>query len=254
MSELSKTLYQMAIFNFDTLNAKTILNQNVSVDLTLNSEFNGAEKLININEVANQNAQNLEKEYILAPNETFIKIEYKSNENQILKVNEVDFIDPMLERFKPLLNPASPDRRRKFECGKSLSETLGKRQVTIIRAADERTKTFKKMDYIMFHDGLISPNTYSIVEQYLLGETDLRTRQQKAVGWVASHAQTMAVSYGENHQVLLARVSTEDIYEATNPGEYFYDGDIIEGKIGFKVGEHGNYINPNNESESSFQR
>jgi len=87
------------------------------------------------------------------------------------------------------------------EKGKSLVE-LGhlSRYVVIYRAANEQV--FKSMDYV--------------------------TLSRK---FAKEHADHQAAVEEEPWLVLKAMVSTDQVFEAYNPGEYFYDGPTIPGKV-----------------------
>lgn len=153
-----------------------------------------------------------------------------------------EFKDPLLSRFETMLSDEILHQRKK-EAGVSYAEENGTNgKVLIIRAVHYRTNTFKPMDYVMVYDGVIPPSVYAKMKDYLDEGEPLITAQQKKVGWVASHAQTMAVSYSEQHHVIVARVDAKDVRKATNEGEYFYDGEIKTGKVVFGVHEFGYFM------------
>jgi hypothetical protein len=90
------------------------------------------------------------------------------------------------------------DRRK----GKSLPETgHTDKFVTIYRAVLATVMGFQPMDYVT-----------------------LNRR------WAIEHAEHVAAVEGENATVLRALVPAKDVYEAYNPGEYFYDGPAITGR------------------------
>lgn len=148
-----------------------------------------------------------------------------------LKVNKGRFVKEELERFNALLTNNELEKRRNKEKGAPLSDKIGNKKVTILRAVNSRTNTFSPMDYVMIYQGGISPRIYPHVEGFLRGEKDLNTEQETRIGWLASHASSMAVSYEDEHQVIVARVMSSNVYEASNTGEYFYDGPNMEGKV-----------------------
>lgn len=87
--------------------------------------------------------------------------------------------------------------------GKSLPETgYEYRYVTIYRAMPADVDSFKKMDYV------------SLSRKF-----------------AKEHGLHMATVEGEDFHVLRAMVKASDVYEAYNPGEYFYDGPEIRGKL-----------------------
>jgi len=88
------------------------------------------------------------------------------------------------------------------EKGKPLPETgYDQMYVTIYRAVVATVDSFKSMDYIT-----------------------LNRR------WAKEHAQHVAVTEEEPAHVLMATVKTEYVFEAYNPGEYFYDGPEVSGR------------------------
>lgn len=89
--------------------------------------------------------------------------------------------------------------------GRSLPETgYQQRYALIYRAQPATDTTIKPMDYV--------------------------TLSRK---FAKEHAQHMAVTEGEDYHMLRAMVPASDVYEAYNPGEYFYDGESVEGKSSF---------------------
>jgi hypothetical protein len=69
-----------------------------------------------------------------------------------------------------------------------------------------------------------------VTTEMMLHSMDYVTRNQN---WAIGHAQHVAVVEGENAHVLRVMVLAKDVYEAHNPGEYFYDGPEIKGRIIF---------------------
>jgi hypothetical protein len=89
--------------------------------------------------------------------------------------------------------------------GRSLPETgYEYRRVKIYRAANDQN--FKPMDYV--------------------------TRSTK---FAIEHAEHQAAVNDEPFWVLEAMVFAKDVYEAYNPGEYFYDGPQTPGKIVYRT-------------------
>jgi hypothetical protein len=93
--------------------------------------------------------------------------------------------------------------------GRPLSEAephLRGTKVAIYRACVARVTTFKTMDYVT-----------------------------RSLRWAIKHAQHVAAVEGEPAHVMRARVSAEQVFEADNPGEYFYGGPEIRGSSAFSV-------------------
>jgi hypothetical protein len=88
--------------------------------------------------------------------------------------------------------------------GRSLPETgYEYRRVKIYRAANDQN--FKPMDYV--------------------------TRSTK---FAIEHAEHQHAVTDQQHVVIEATVWAKDVYEASNPGEYFYDGPVMPGKIVYR--------------------
>ena len=85
-----------------------------------------------------------------------------------------------------------PENRKK---GKRLSDEIGPGYRTFYRAAQQGVTTFKDMDYIT-----------------------------PSLKFAIYHAENNEVYYEEKSDVIKALLSTEDVYAAHNPGEYFYSG------------------------------
>lgn len=107
----------------------------------------------------------------------------------------------LLEFF---LNPKLDEQRQK---GRSLPETGYKdRFARIYRAVLESETQFKPMDYV--------------------------TLSRK---FAVEHADHLAATEEENAHVLSALVESKNVYEAYNPGEYFYDGPPVKTRIIYRA-------------------
>jgi hypothetical protein len=77
--------------------------------------------------------------------------------------------------------------------------------------------------YVVIYRGVVATET-------MFHSMDYVTTNRR---WAQGHAEHVAAVEGENAHVLRAMVLAKDVYEAYNPGEYFYDGPEIKGKISF---------------------
>lgn len=99
-------------------------------------------------------------------------------------------------RFKDFMEN---DRQK----GRPLNQTgYDLRRVRIYRACEQTVTTFNAMDYV--------------------------TRSEK---FANGHADHQAAVNGEPYHVIAAVVMSKDVYEAYNPGEYFYDGPTVQGQV-----------------------
>ena len=98
--------------------------------------------------------------------------------------------------------PLDTGRRK----GRSLPETGYELQKAMIyRAATKGVDTFFPMDYV--------------------------TRNRR---WAQSHADHVAAVSEDEAVVLKVMVNASDVYEASNPGEYFYDGPKVKGRVVYR--------------------
>lgn len=90
--------------------------------------------------------------------------------------------------------------------GEKLSDKIGKKYIRIYRAVSNNNIFFKDMDYI--------------------------TLSKK---FAIEHAENNHIYNDEQQQVITAIVWSENIYDAYNPGEYFYSGNDKKGDIIYKT-------------------
>jgi hypothetical protein len=88
------------------------------------------------------------------------------------------------------------------ELGKRMSEITRNPYVTVYRAVKNGVEEFYDKDYV--------------------------TLSKK---FAIEHAENNHIVYDEPYQVIKALISTNNIYEATNPGEYLYSGAPKKGVI-----------------------
>lgn len=100
---------------------------------------------------------------------------------------------------KSLVNLKASDSTRKL--GKNVAETGGPAFVVMFRAVAKNITTFKDMDYVTLSRKL-----------------------------AIEHAEHNAVVNDEEQIVIKKGISSKLIYEAYNPGEYFYHGPEVQGK------------------------
>lgn len=132
--------------------------------------------------------------------------------------------DVMQQKFGHLLDPSLLSSRRESMRGEPLSESMGIRKVAVIRAMDANSKHIHPMDYVYRLDyGAFYTLAKRVIQAYEEG-SPVRPGIEKTIMMAIEHAVTTAIYEGEPQVVAVAQVSTRDVYEARNPGEYFYDG------------------------------
>lgn len=114
--------------------------------------------------------------------------------NSEIMRNFVDILSKTAEDVPD--EPAIDSDSRKPMRGRSVQEITGTdEEIVVYRACDAKCATIKPMDYV--------------------------TRSKK---WAVGHAEhNLAVEESEQH-VVYAWVHPKDVFEAPNPGEFFYDG------------------------------
>lgn len=104
---------------------------------------------------------------------------------------------------QPKVAMAESDRKK----GKSLPETgFKEKHVRIYRTVPIEIKTFMSMDYVTL-----------------------------SYNWAKGHAEHEVVVEEAPQHVISALVKASDVYEAYNPGEYFYDGPEVAGRTFFVI-------------------
>lgn len=125
---------------------------------------------------------------------------------------------------------------------KTLKEISGRNIAVIIRAVDSYTNTFKNMDYVITHNMLPTKDDVTQAVMEILDEDDAKSPGAKRLLWAARHAQSMAASYSRPQHVIAAVVHSKDVMQATNEGEWFYNGNTKEGRVILSFDEEGSLV------------
>ena len=131
-----------------------------------------------------------------------LNVNLEIKDNPIIKLAPTlgydDFHRCLFNQIKNLKNLKEEDGRK---LGKSLANQMSTPYVTIYRAAPMSANEFFDRDYI--------------------------TLSKK---FAVYHAETNHAYHDEPYHIIQALVSTKDVYDASNPGEYFYSGPNKKGK------------------------
>ena len=142
---------------------------------------------------------------------------------------EARFWEPEVqEEFGGLLPTTEIDKRRNSQRGDPVE--AGGQKVCIVRAMDANQKNFHPMDYVFCGTFPIRESDIKRAVDYFEEEIQPITSKEKLLHNVICHMQTCAIYQGEPQKVMLQSVPKEDVYNATNPGEFFYDGEVRPGK------------------------
>ncbi len=220
---VSQTLYEYALFDLNRLTARAWKSSEFAIDLTPGS----VRDLTEFSRLSQTPDRCPPRPADLPPHLEPIELKLSLRDGE-MRLEEARFVDPDMERNAELLDPRAIAERRQVR-GEPIKSAYGKR-VTIIRAMDARLTHFRPMDYVVMLDALLSPAAAKRVKAHLDGEGEsLLLTPHRPLLWTAEHAQTMAVSYGEPQRVIVARVPAVQVFAALNPGEFVYDGPLIEG-------------------------
>lgn len=166
-------------------------------------------------------------------NSHVIELEINEETNTL---DEVEFVNIAMSHINIGKNRYN---ERLKEKGISLKESSGRSIAVILRATDSISNTFKPMDYVILVDKLPKSADINSAKDELLDLDDANSGLAKRLVWTGHHAQSMAVSYDREHHVIASIVNAKDVFMATNSDEYFYDGNIKEGKVILSFDELG---------------
>lgn len=105
-------------------------------------------------------------------------------------------------KLKSILNELSVLIESDRKLGKPLSKQTYRKTITIYRATISTKLTFSERDYV--------------------------TLSRR---FAVEHAENNAAVHDDRYVVISAVVSTENVYDAYNPGEYFYSGTPVSGNV-----------------------
>lgn len=146
------------------------------------------------------------------------------------------YVEPEMEHLP--VGDMSDERRSRV--GQQVGPDCSKRTMILYRAVDAITSTFKPMDYVLADYGVgITSKVVDKVLDVFPESRSLLPRQGKFIHWALEHAQSMAVSYGRPMHVIMSTVPCSQVYEASNPGERFFDGPITAGRVLMTVTPEG---------------
>lgn len=196
----------------------------------------GSKQIIDVsigaNVIVEHNLSDLDKpDFDFYKSNHVIEIDIKEN-----KISNVTFVDSSMEHL-PIGKNISD---RTTEIGECLKDVTNMSTAVILRAVDAYTNTFKTNDYVIVSDTIPKPKDIQEAKLAILDEADAVSKVAKNLLWTSQHGQSMAASYSRDQHVIMALVRAKDIHKATNNGEWFYTGNIKEGKVLFSFDEFGN--------------
>lgn len=125
-------------------------------------------------------------------------------------------------RFGQLLNPQFIEQRRTIMRGSAVGPKHGK--TSLLRAMGADIQHIFPMDYAYTTlpvGVLAAERAMKLYED----EVEPRTQTDRALLNAINHAVTTAIYEGEPQHVTTVIVSSDKVFEAQNPGEYFYDAE-----------------------------
>ena len=171
-----------------------------------------------------------------------VEIQLEDAGQGMAEVVAMKFADRNMENIETLLNSSEVDEKRKRRSKNPIGKAS--HNIYLIRAMDGVTDTFKPMDYVMEAGKIpISKEDIKQVMEYF-GEERIPVKRPGARNllWVAEHAQNNAVVYGKPFIVGMIKTDASKVYEASNPGELLYDGEIKASTVLLGFDENGEFI------------
>lgn len=128
--------------------------------------------------------------------------------------------------------------RRATQRGARLSENPST-TIYALRACRTEIDSFTPMDYCYISHQILPAGTIRRAVDCFTENLPPPTAAARLLTKAIEHACTCAAYHDEPHHILIQRVAARDVYEATNPGEYFYDGDTAKGVVTINVSPEG---------------
>ena len=224
--------YRVVSFSLETLQASTLMERK-PVDLTPGSvhAFNGGLFL--------GTDEGFTQYYLGGTDDQDVILTFEFAESDILSgdlgpnsevrvkkgiLKAARFEDGNLQaRFGHLLDPTHYNQRRSTNRGTSHRDEHGPKRVAVLRAMDNRIGHLHPMDYVYCAEpGAFQAMSKRVLKAYEDGEP-LTRQADRLLLKALEHAVTTALYEGEAQQVAYAVLANHQVYNAPNPGEYFYD-------------------------------
>lgn len=223
--------YRVVSFDLSSLEAKTLQFRN-PVDLTIGSShtspggfFLGSDEGFLEHYLGGTD----DKDLILTFNYDEADLLTEVSPNSELKVKKATLVDlrfhdeALQQKFGHVLNSDEIARRRQASPGVCVKDVEQGREFTVIRAMSIEVNHLFPMDYVFKTlQGVMPGSAKRVLKAYEQGfahTSHVEMRLRAAL----DHAVTTALYEGAPQRVTFARVKAEQIFKASNEGEYFFD-------------------------------
>ena len=223
--------YRVVSFDLSSLEAKTLQFRN-PVDLTIGSSHTSPEGLyLGSDEgfLDHYLGMTDDKDLILTFSYDNADLLTGVSSNSELKVRQATLVDlrfhdeDLQKKFGHLLNPDEIARRRQASPGVCVKDVEQGREFTLVRAMSSEVNHLFPMDYVFKTLGGVMPGSAKrVLRAYEEGFAHTSNVEMKLRA-ALDHAVTTAIYEGAPQRVTFARVKAEQIFRASNEGEYFFD-------------------------------
>lgn len=117
------------------------------------------------------------------------------------------------------------ERRRDKERGACLKDVMGYPKKVLMLRATIGEPSIGQMDYVYVSLNPLKAGAAERAIESIEEGIDLIDSGDKLLRKTIEHACTTSLYHGEICNLVVSAVDNSDIYEATNTGEYFYDGE-----------------------------
>lgn len=222
--------YRVVSFSLESLQAKTLMNE-MEVDLNKGALLNSKEGIFL------GTSEDFCEYYTGCSDDHDVILTYEYDDNDILRgekeggseilVRQANLVDAkfhdefMNQYYGYLLSSESPSREK--EMGEPISTVAGKKAF-VVRTMPEQCNSILPMDYMYVLERNIKiSKVMSVLNNYEEGE-ECRSRDERILMKTLEHAVTSAIYQGNNYRIVVAEVPANQVFHATNPGEFFYGG------------------------------
>lgn len=223
--------YRVVSFSLKELQAKTLMNR-LPVDLQRGSTLSNSDGIFL------GTSEDFCEYYVGGTDDHDLILSYEYDEKDILKgevspgseilvkearLVDVCFHDDFMQEYYGYLIDQSSNSRNK-EKGMPL-DSGHQKKVFLIRTMPEQCDVLLPMDYAYLLDGRISDSTIKrVLNDYEEGERPMANRSRILMKTL-EHAVTSAIYQGNPYRIVVSSVPANQVFHATNTGEFFYAGD-----------------------------
>lgn len=198
----STDLYEAAFLDLNTLIARSALVRTDLIDLTPGSVRNTGEGAI----LTPNPEPRVPPMGGLPEDLAVIYLRYRADDAGV-KLQDVRFADPLLDKSRHWLGSHELDRRRQALQGTPLAKDSG-RTMVVLRAELSGVRVVRPLDPVIVPDA---------------SQKDPFSEVRRSIGIAERKARSLMARTGKRHHVLLFRVPAKELYK-DGAGGFYYDG------------------------------